>query len=1194
MGKGIILLVLLMIPLAFAGSVDSEVMEALDDKTRVNVIVMLKDAPVDTSVDTAEEKSEEQQEMVSDQQEGVLDAFESGESSIFSGEPEFILDHKYSSINALSGSVTAEGLATLRAQEEVASIVLEEYYSVSLDTSTPQQGIPEVRGVSKLGINLTGVNQTVCVIDTGIDYTHDNLGNCTSANFTGGVCPKVIGGHDFCADDNDCATTDTDPVDVHGHGTHVSGIVASNHSTYTGVAPDANLIALKVCNSSGSCPNSDIIAALDWCVTNKTLYNISVVTMSLGGGLNSDFCDTNAVANASNIAAGAGLFVTAASGNDASNSQIASPACGSNVTAVGSVTSSDAIASTSNRAPFNTIFARGDSVTSLQVGTDGTTSLSGTSMAAPHVAGVAALLLQFNSSLTGKDIKRVLNFTGKAIVDGVNTYYRINASAALYHLDSVPPIFLLNASNATSVKFNFSVVFNMTFNDSVNLNSYSFSWNDSGSWANASNGTFRGQQQVLSLPKNITATRGDVVGWKFHVNDSGSNKNVSVERVFTVLNTAPVVSGGDLNDSSLLSSEDVQVNATYTDVDSDVGNVSFFWFRNGTGIYNETFTDVVAGTVVYSNLSSSNYSVADVINVTINASDSADSSAVIASSQLTVVNLLSNATLQRPANASVLRINNTLLNWTAIDGDNDTMSCYVYGDNTSNPTNRINFTGNIVNGSSVTYNWTDLNESTYYWKVQCDDGVANGSNSSIFQFTIAIPPTTTASLTSVTDYDSDGNIELNWTDDGNETNEQYRIYRFSSPIFSVNSSVTNITTGVTAGTQFYEDVLTANGTPYWYAVVTVDDAGNYNDSVVSSTLNGNATDSIRPAMAALTNVTSTAGVTTLNWTNTTVDVDGNTDNFSLRFRIWNKATAEANFTALHVNETASLVKTVTYASACRDGYCSTTHDLSDTASYTYYVTTIDDGNNENVTLRLGGSANAFNMTATKVASSSSSSSSGGGGGGSSGGGGGATKSAFTHDYTDNADLNSGKETAVSPTQGSGYKFKVAGSDHTLTVTTLYEDRVVVTIQSDPISVVFKPGEEKEFDIDEDTVLDLYVKLESITGGTAQFIMRKLNLADAPIVVQEEVEVQDAGETLDSFLESDVPEEIQEENNQFWKSVVGALIALLVLVIALIFRFRPRHPKVHHHSHSIHHHTTESSHGHALREHFHHKDPHKKE
>jgi len=150
--------------------------------------------------------------------------------------------------------------------------------------------------------------------------------------------------------------------------------------------------------------------------------------------------------------------------------------------------------------------------------------------------------------------------------------------------------------------------------------------------------------------------------------------------------------------------------------------------------------------------------------------------------------------------------------------------------------------------------------------------------------------------------------------------------------------------------------------------------------------------------------------------------------------------------------------------------------------------------------------------------------------------------------------------------------------------------VVVVIQSDPISAVFKPGEEKEFDIDEDTVLDLYVKLESITGGTAQITMRKLNLADAPIVVEEEV--QDVSETLESFLEEDVPEEIQEENNQFWKSIVGALIALLVLVILLIFRFRPKHHH-NHESHSIHHHTTEISEGHALREHFHHKDHHKK-
>ena len=93
--------------------------------------------------------------------------------------------------------------------------------------------------------------------------------------FLAGNCDKVIGGYDF-------VNNDADPMDGHSHGTHVAGIVASTHPTYRGVAPDAKLLAVKVCNDTGSCPTSDIIAGIDWCIDNKDTYNITILTMSVG------------------------------------------------------------------------------------------------------------------------------------------------------------------------------------------------------------------------------------------------------------------------------------------------------------------------------------------------------------------------------------------------------------------------------------------------------------------------------------------------------------------------------------------------------------------------------------------------------------------------------------------------------------------------------------------------------------------------------------------------------------------------------------------------------------------------------------------------------------------------------------------------------------------------------------------------
>src|SRR3989338_4083334 len=108
----------------------------------------------------------------------------------------------------------------------------------------------------ELGINLTGMNQTICIIDTGVNYTHPDLGGCYGNNSATSSC-KVIGGYDFVnGDDN--------PMDDNGHGTHVAGIAAGS-GNMTGIAPDAKIVAVKVLDSTGSGSDANVIAAIRWC-----------------------------------------------------------------------------------------------------------------------------------------------------------------------------------------------------------------------------------------------------------------------------------------------------------------------------------------------------------------------------------------------------------------------------------------------------------------------------------------------------------------------------------------------------------------------------------------------------------------------------------------------------------------------------------------------------------------------------------------------------------------------------------------------------------------------------------------------------------------------------------------------------------------------------------------------------------------
>ncbi|MEE8401902.1 MAG: S8 family serine peptidase, partial [Candidatus Hydrothermarchaeaceae archaeon] len=184
---------------------------------------------------------------------------------------------EYSIFEGMAAEISASKIKALASNPNVELIVEDRQFKAFLTESVPLINADDVWNKTYAGTKITGIGQTVCVIDSGVDYTHPDLGGEKGPGF------KVLGGHDFVNDDND-------PIDDNGHGTHVAGIIAAN-GTLKGVAPDANIIAIKALDEFGLGFERDILAGIDWCVSNASDYNITVISMSLGSGSYTSYCD---------------------------------------------------------------------------------------------------------------------------------------------------------------------------------------------------------------------------------------------------------------------------------------------------------------------------------------------------------------------------------------------------------------------------------------------------------------------------------------------------------------------------------------------------------------------------------------------------------------------------------------------------------------------------------------------------------------------------------------------------------------------------------------------------------------------------------------------------------------------------------------------------------------------------------------
>ncbi|MCB2204572.1 S8 family serine peptidase [bacterium] len=416
-----------------------------------------------------------------------------------------------------------------------------------------------------------GEDVTAYIIDTGIRFDHQEYNG------------RAFSGWDFVQNDNDASDCD-------GHGTHVAGTVGG---TTVGVAKKVTLIAVRVLNCQGSGTWSGVVAGVDWVTANAS--GPSVANMSLGGGYFSII--NTAVENS--IAAGVVYAVSA--GNSNANACNYSPASAPNALTVGATTSSDGRSYFSNYGSCVDVFAPGSSIRSSTMNsTSSYANWSGTSMASPHVAGVAALYLSSNPNATPAQVNA-------AIVNGATSGVVSNPGSGspnllLYNMIAGPPPTPTVPADPSGLSVS-----------NIGQNSADISWND-----NSSNETgFRIEYKVSSnstwssttVGSNVTNTTLSGLSSSttydvrvFAYNGTGDSQNPAGPASFTT--TAPPTAPAS---PTLLSASNVTENSAdlnWTDNSNDETGFRIEYSTNSGSSWNSTTVGADVSSTTLSGLSS--------------------------------------------------------------------------------------------------------------------------------------------------------------------------------------------------------------------------------------------------------------------------------------------------------------------------------------------------------------------------------------------------------------------------------------------------------------------------------------------------------------------------------------------------------------------------------------------------------------